>query len=198
MEDQNNIAESDRTEINYSLLNDEENLMLYARKYTPLPIVEDLENMNRGTLEATIIRMRRDLCMLPTERPNLEEFSDHDLVSYGEALLVEYPSEKFPSQLDPIDHALIKRLASAVNLPDENLQNILDMPTRNSREFNKRYLEVKNLKRSYHAISFYSITESKIGVKRWSGLNEYRICLQTGIWNDAPEGTLDLTICRYN
>lgn len=198
MEDQNNIAESDRAEINNSLLRDEEKLMLYARKYNPSPIFADLENMNRGTLEATVIRMLRDLCMLPTKRPNLEEFSDDKLVSYGETLLAKYPCEKFPSRHDHIDRELIKRLASTVHLPEDDLQTILKMPTKTIHDFYRRYDEVEKLKSSYPEISFYSITASQLGVTLWSGLKAHTISLQTGFCNNADEGILDLTICRYN
>lgn len=198
MEDQNNIAESDRVEINNSLLRDEEKLMLYARKYNPSPIFADLENMNRGTLEATVIRMLRDLCMLPTKRPNLEEFSDDTLVSYGETLLAKYPCEKFPSRHDHIDRELIKRLASTVHLPDDDSQTILKMPTKTRHQCHIRYDEVEKLKSLYPQISFYSITASQLGVTLWSGLKAYTISLQTGFCNDADEGILDLTICRYN
>ena len=198
MEDQNNIAESDRAEINNSLLRDEEKLMLYARKYNPSPIFADLESMNRGTLEATVIRMLRDLCMLPTKRPNLEEFSDDTLVSYGETLLAKYPCEKFPSRHDRVNNELIKRLASTVHLPEDDQQTILKMPIETMRQYYRRYDEVEKLKSLYPEISFYSITASQLEVTLWSGLKAYTISLQTGFCNDADEEILDLTICRYN
>lgn len=198
MEDQNSIPESDRLKIDNSLLRDEEKLMVYARKHKPLPMFADLESMHRGTLEATVIRMLRDLCMLPTERPNLEELGDDELVSYGETLLAKYPREKFPSWHDHCDRALIERLACTVHLPNDNLQQILKMETKNTNQYYQRYLEVEKLKSSYHAISFYSITASKLGVTLWSGLEQYTIRLQTGICNEEQEGILDLTICRYN
>lgn len=196
MEDQNNVPEADRKKIDTSFLRDKEQLIKYAMKHKPFPIFADLETMDRGTLEATVIQMLRHLCMLATELPNLEELSVDELVSYGETLLTKYPREKFPSPCDPCGPALIRRLASVVHLPDNTLEMILAMSTDTQNQRFHRYKEVEKLESSYQQILFYSRTASRLGVNLWSSLEKYTIHLQTGICNKEPEGTLDLTICQ--
>ena len=197
MEDQNSVAIADRKTFESSFMT--VNAVLeYTDTLRPSPIYRDFTIMTRGQKEANAIRMLRDLCMLPNQRPKVEAMSTYELDSLGERLLKMYPRVSFTSlmyarNLGRQPDAILETLVSAVHLPEESKQKIRDMSSED------KNTELKVLKRAYHSIRFESWTACKAGSEDWSAYKECTICLHTGgVLKGEETGLLYLTIGRYN
>ena len=88
---------------------------------------------------------------------------------------------------------IIETIASALHLPKESKQQILDMSPE------KKIKALGDLQRAYHSVRFESWTASKSGSYDWSAYNQCTICLHIrGIVKGYETAVLYLTIGRYN
>jgi len=91
MEHQNMVKEDHRATFEDSFMNDREAVLKYAVALIPSPIYRDFTTMNEGQKQANIIRMMRDLCILPNKRPTIEVMTICDLNLLSKQLLKLYP-----------------------------------------------------------------------------------------------------------
>ena len=91
MENQNSVPAADRQTFENSFMTNKQAVLDYVHTLKPSPIHRDFTIMTRGQKEANAIRMLRDLCMLPNQRPKVEEMSNYKLNLLCERLLEMYP-----------------------------------------------------------------------------------------------------------
>lgn len=196
MEDQNEVSHSKCKNIEDSTPTQQ--LREYVAWLLPDPIREDLYTMTQGRLVATATKMYRDLCIPPTEQPDLRKWNRHEIIEHAEKLLARYPSLRFPHENKFADNIWITYLAKAVHLPDKKLQEILSTDDSTLSIAHQRYEKMKHLETLFHSVPSINNTEFPRRIENWIDFENSRI-ENSQIRLRVEKGWfLELTICKLN